>query len=76
MILALWLLAHSWYPQECCHDKDCRPVPCAEITRTSAGLKWHELTFTKAPGVSPDGECHICLFNGNLLCVFTPVGLT
>jgi hypothetical protein len=25
--------AHSWYPKECCSDNDCRPVPCAELTK-------------------------------------------
>jgi hypothetical protein len=31
LIVAALMLAHSWYPRECCHDKDCHPVPCAEI---------------------------------------------
>lgn len=26
IILAALLLAHSWYPAECCSDRDCRPV--------------------------------------------------
>jgi hypothetical protein len=25
--------AHSWYPEECRHDKDCHPVPCEEIEK-------------------------------------------
>ena len=22
---------HSWYPHDCCHDNDCKPVPCNEL---------------------------------------------
>ena len=29
-------LALSFHPHECCHDNDCRPVPCAEL---SYGIK-------------------------------------
>ena len=29
MLISGVATAHSWYPKECCHDKDCRPVPCA-----------------------------------------------
>jgi hypothetical protein len=32
--------AHSWYPKECCSDNDCRPVPCAELTKINLGLMW------------------------------------
>jgi hypothetical protein len=32
--------AHSWYPRDCCHDADCRPVPCAELVATRNGLMW------------------------------------
>ena len=28
MLLNGAAVAHSWYPKECCHDKDCHPVPC------------------------------------------------
>jgi hypothetical protein len=31
------LLVHSWYSEECCHDRDCHPVPCSEISRDSNG---------------------------------------
>jgi hypothetical protein len=31
------MLVHSWYDDKCCHDKDCRPVPCEEIEKISDG---------------------------------------
>jgi hypothetical protein len=31
------LLVHSWYSEDCCHDRDCHPVPCSEISRDSNG---------------------------------------
>ena len=37
--------AHSWYPKECCHDNDCRPVPCAELTATNLGLMWRSVVI-------------------------------
>jgi hypothetical protein len=34
--------AHSWYPEECCHNKDCHPVPCEEIEKIGGGWQWRE----------------------------------
>jgi len=31
------VLVHSWYSDDCCHDRDCHPVPCSEISRDSNG---------------------------------------
>jgi len=33
---------HSWYSYECCHDKDCRPVPCEEIEKIIDGWQWRD----------------------------------
>ena len=27
--------AHSWYPQECCHDVDCHPVGCETLAENA-----------------------------------------
>jgi hypothetical protein len=35
--LVALMLVHSWYDDKCCHDKDCRPVPCEEIEKISDG---------------------------------------
>ena len=57
----LLLLAHSWYPSECCGDGDCHPVPCAQLR-----------TVQREPKPSQDGQCHICIHRGNILCIFVP----
>jgi hypothetical protein len=37
--------AHSWYPKECCHDKDCRPVPCAELSYQDRDVVWRKHVY-------------------------------
>jgi hypothetical protein len=54
--------AHDWYPMECCHDKDCHPVPCDEITMTGDFYRWHGFNFPASiVQPSPDGACHVCI---------------
>ncbi len=68
-----WLLAllistaysHSWYPQSCCSQTDCRPVPCHDIVEIDNG-QWQYLpTLTKFPSYavhpSQDRYCHVCI---------------
>jgi hypothetical protein len=76
--------AVSWYPKECCHDKDCRPV--ASIKPAPNGF-W----MTTVDGLtvligssderrpSLDSRWHICIGPGEMhdagpqiLCVFEP----
>jgi hypothetical protein len=72
--------AHSWYPKECCSDNDCRPVPCAELTKTNLGLMWRGLVFFNEMQThdSLDQLCHVCVkshpgFVPYLpICVFIP----
>jgi hypothetical protein len=75
----------SWYPKECCHDRDCRPV--ASIKPTPDGL-WMSTTdgFTVLIGPnqshrpSQDMRWHICVGEDNvdpagteaIVCVFEP----
>lgn len=72
----------AWYPKECCHDHDCRPV--ATIRRASQGL-WMTTVDgqTVLVGVdeqrrpSRDMRWHICLsedldHNTVIQCVFEP----
>jgi hypothetical protein len=28
---------HAWYPHNCCHDNDCKPVPCGELVEMRYG---------------------------------------
>ena len=61
----------SWYPKECCHDHDCRPV--TEIKPASNGL-WMTTSdgFTILIGpqqprrLSKDMRWHICVGPGEL----------
>jgi hypothetical protein len=67
-------LAHSWYPPDCCGDKDCQPVPCEQLAQLTDGGYLDvrsQLTFGK-PVVQPsrDGACHECVHNGAPLCLF------
>ena len=58
--------AHSWYPSECCHDRDCAEV--IALTRLADGRVRIEtaIGFATVPAgfatrPSPDGRPHACL---------------
>jgi len=63
---------HEWYPSACCSDKDCRPVPCEEISTTHDYYWWHGLGFPRnASSPSTDGGCHVCVsVGGTPRCLF------
>lgn len=52
-------LAHSWYPQFCCGERDCRPVSCMTIRETKDGYIWNGIKFPTATP-SQDNQCHVC----------------
>jgi hypothetical protein len=54
--------AHSWHPKNCCHDGDCRPVPCDELVETRYGIMWRGLVLFNGAQVKPlqDQFCHVC----------------
>jgi hypothetical protein len=54
--------SHSWYPHDCCHDGDCRPVPCDELVETRNGLMWRGVALFNDIQVQPsrDQFCHVC----------------
>jgi hypothetical protein len=54
--------AHSWYPKDCCHGADCRPVPCDELVETRNGLMWRGVVPFTETQVKPsqDQFCHVC----------------
>lgn len=83
--LTILLMAHSWYPNECCSGKDCKPIPCEEITEVSSNLmRYKDLEF-KGPMIrdTKDNSCHICTYeyilNGTKLymprCIFVHRGV-
>ena len=54
--------AHSWYPKNCCHGADCRPVPCDELVETRNGIMWRGVVLFNDAQIkaSQDRFCHVC----------------
>lgn len=73
-LVACLILIHSWYPAECCSDRDCRPVPCEQLVEHGDGsVEYRGLSFTGTMvRNSLDGQCHVCLdeHNARPYCVF------
>jgi hypothetical protein len=76
--------AHSWYPWECCSDKDCAPITMSETPREKDGgfylIDGRHISY-KEVKPSPDGQWHLCeqKWPANsaarkILCVYAPVG--
>ncbi len=71
---------HSWYPHNCCHNNDCKSVPCGELTETTHGLMWRGIVIFNETQVKPsqDQLCHVCVKQQVdmvpyvPLCVFVP----
>lgn len=66
-ILALLALtgpafAHSWYPFECCSEKDCFPVPVSDVRVVPGGWTLSDGTMIEHAEArpSPDGQFHVC----------------
>lgn len=55
-------LAHSWYPYECCSEKDCFPVPIRDVRVVPGGWNLSDGTHVKHDEArpSPDGQFHVC----------------
>jgi hypothetical protein len=76
------IYAHSWYPQTCCNDKDCRivdkvdPLPDgAELFHAGSIAVIVPRHFKRLP--SQDSQVHLCfyrVFTGEYRprCVFVP----
>jgi hypothetical protein len=84
IVLAAFILAHEWYPQACCSDIDCRPIPCGRLHPEKDG--WHyqpngfnyDLVFQTA-SPSPDEQCHGCWAAASMgigRCLFIPMHST
>jgi len=60
--LVAFSLVHSWYPQSCCSDRDCHPVPCEDILEEPNGYSYQGLLFGKEQvQLSKDRFCHVCI---------------
>jgi hypothetical protein len=55
-------LAHSWYPYECCSEKDCYPVAVQDVRVVPGGWNLSDGTHVKHHEArpSPDGKFHVC----------------
>ena len=69
VLISLLMLAHSWYPQECCGGSHCYPVDCKDMHKIKGGWQWKEFTFEQGQP-SGDGGCHICTLSGEPICLF------
>ena len=72
-------LAHSWYPNFCCNDKDCEPVACEQIDEDANGATYNGVRFRKDRVFpSQDSKCHACIGKGITggvgYCIFTQQG--
>ena len=80
--------AHSWYPKECCHNKDCAPVDGVALATPVDG-RAPQLIVTSKHGKaavpidfpvrqSKDGRMHVCMrltpYYGTMdvICLFMP----
>jgi hypothetical protein len=62
LMLSLLTLAHDFYSYACCANRDCRPVPCEEITSAIGGWFWGSIFFKHSmEQTAPDGRCHVCV---------------
>jgi len=79
VLLTFQALAHEWYPNICCGDQDCHPVPCDQLVEDKAGWLYlptgnhFEGTQVKP---SQDRFCHVCLgvSDKRSLCAFVLSG--
>lgn len=75
-----YVSAHSWYPQPCCAESHCHPVPCDQLIEQPNGDVTYRLTdliiTVPAQAVQPsqDKLCHICIIAGSGVCAFIQYG--
>jgi hypothetical protein len=70
--LSLNHMAHSWYPQECCSDRDCAPVEDVEVVE--GGYRTQGL-FVPSGRARPslDARYHLCRYHNYVICFFVPL---
>lgn len=75
VLAALLMLAHSWYPPECCSDSDCYPLPEGSVHKTEGGylLDSGEFIPESKAREGRDGRYHICRYPfPTVICFFKP----
>jgi hypothetical protein len=78
--LPITLLAHSWYPQECCNGIDCGPIESSRVQVTETGYVVDGLWKYdfKSARLSEDDHYHLCGAGRGVIpyCFFAPRGTT
>lgn len=72
---AVATFAHSFYPVECCHDRDCAPIDESRVKPGFAGYVVDGKHYVPMSQVrqSPDGQYHACFPNTETLkCFWAP----
>ena len=74
-------LAHSWYPSDCCSDKDCEIIHEDHVQLGATGyiLPSGEIVSYGEERTSPDGQYHWChnprlITAGGKRCFWAPKG--
>jgi hypothetical protein len=79
-------MAHSWYPWNCCNDRDCRPIPFESIKVTPTGyqvpsgeiIPFSSTKIKPTPAEDVEQRFHWCSVagsdTGHTLCLFVPQG--
>ena len=65
--------AHSWYPYDCCSDRDCWPMGVdsdakePDPTVVPGGYRTHDSVFVAQRDTRPsrDGRYHVCRYGGS-----------
>jgi len=75
--ISLLIVIHSWYPQSCCAEQHCKPVPCEELVEQADGKwRWHDYYFVRSVVYpSQDKFCHVCTIGPNGQCAFIQQGV-
>jgi hypothetical protein len=83
ILLIALTLVHSWYDENCCHDRDCHPVPCEEIEKMSDGWLWRDAATKQRHWfphdrlkASHDDACHVCVSPKTTpsgICLYLPL---
>lgn len=90
VISGFWLStanAHSWYPRECCHGRDCAPVDKITLLISKDGnVSYFKVSSQVGTAIIPygfpvreskDGRIHICIRydpfgDKRVICLFMP----
>jgi hypothetical protein len=76
VVTGLIVPVHSWYPNECCNQRDCREVS-APMEKQGGYVfdNGQHVPYDKVR-MSPDGKWHLCesIATKKLLCTFGPIG--